>query len=40
MVKENLHIVIEERIEDSKFLNWSLLIIEFIKVIAFFNVLF
>ncbi|CAK72072.1 unnamed protein product (macronuclear) [Paramecium tetraurelia] len=40
MVKENLHIVIEERMEDSKFLNWSTLIIEFIKVLAFFNVLF
>ncbi|CAD8078614.1 unnamed protein product [Paramecium sonneborni] len=39
MVKENLHIVIEERMEDSKLLNWALLIIEFIKVIAFFNVL-
>ncbi|CAD8062203.1 unnamed protein product [Paramecium primaurelia] len=39
MVKENLHIVIEEKMEDSKCLNWSQLIIEFIKVIAFFNVL-
>ncbi|CAD8182864.1 unnamed protein product [Paramecium pentaurelia] len=39
MVKENLKIVIHEKFEESKCLNWLQLIIEFIKVMAYCNVL-
>lgn len=39
MVKENLKIVIQEKFEESKCLNWLQLIIEFIKVMAYCNVL-
>ncbi|CAD8206468.1 unnamed protein product [Paramecium octaurelia] len=39
MVKENLKIVIQEKFEESKCLNWSQLVIEFIKVMAYCNIL-
>ncbi|CAK59690.1 unnamed protein product (macronuclear) [Paramecium tetraurelia] len=39
MVKENLKIVIQEKFEESKCLNWLQLVVEFIKVMAYCNVL-